>query len=642
MTSPNNIRDVLTAFSPSSDYLAVCSGDGRIKIWDTVKGQMQSEFSDMSSTDDNILTKSGRGHLSIDYTCMKWISLDKKKKRKLGCSLLVLGTGSGDVLALDAAAGHLKWIVSDSHPGGVTSISFSSQSSSIYSAGADGMVCKIDCMTGNMLEKFKASTKAISSLAVSPDGSMLVTASAQLKVYNCANNKKLFKFSGHPGAVHCMTFSEDGKYILSSSQGEKYIAVWELSGGKKQSASCILTLEHPAMLLDVRFKTEKNADDTGLYVLAISEIGVCYMWYAKSIEELRSSKPTKVSVSSEDISGNKGTVPMVLAARLDARAKPASRHVFVAYGLLIKPAFQRILVNHGHDVILNSSLDGILLPSSRYQKSKKGLDSQKAVSALDRANAEEAVLPIPKLLEFSDKGTSVTQELHGDDMLVDEAAADGGELIEERLRKLGVISSSDGISEASFKDINLKISMPQKKMKAFVLSLSSDDAYKFLRALVSMWQSKMCDAHHLLPWINCVLVNHNRYIVSEERVTPILDPILEISRSRGSMIESLLQLSGRLKLVTSQIDIAAHNKSQPIARDHEIDENEDDEEVEETLFNEEDESDISSNDDDRDAECRLFIMFKRANCVYYLTAYGGGPNTDIQAGGIERIRTWFA
>jgi U3 small nucleolar RNA-associated protein 5 len=29
----------------------------------------------------------------------------------------VLGTGSGDVLALDVAAGHWKWKVSDCHPG---------------------------------------------------------------------------------------------------------------------------------------------------------------------------------------------------------------------------------------------------------------------------------------------------------------------------------------------------------------------------------------------------------------------------------------------------------------------------------------------------------------------------------------------
>uniref|UniRef100_A0A7N0T717 Small-subunit processome Utp12 domain-containing protein n=1 Tax=Kalanchoe fedtschenkoi TaxID=63787 RepID=A0A7N0T717_KALFE len=613
MTSANSMRDVLTAFSPSSDYLAISSGDGRIKIWDTLKGQMLSDFSDLLSNDDSsVLTKSGRGHLSVDYTCIKWISLDKKKKRKLGYSLVVLGTGTGDILALDAAAGHLKWKVNDCHPGGVTSISFSSQSSSIYSAGADGIVCKIDCMTGNMLEKFKASTKAISSLAVSPDGKLLATASAQLKVFKCANHKKLLKFSGHPGAVRCMTFTEDGNYLFSSSLGEKYIAVWEISGEKKQSASCVLNLEHPAVLLDARCNTQGDTDDPGLYVLAISEIGVCYIWYGKSLKELRNSKPTKVSVSSDDISSNhKGTLPTVLAAKLDTRAKPASHNVFVAYGLLIKPSFQRILVNHGLDVILNSPLDGILLPLRQYQKFQKKIDSRKAVSALDRANAEEALLPIPKLLQLADKKTSHAQELQNDLMSIDDSGTTSKESMEGRLRSLGILSNCDGVSNdktdsAIFKDINLKIAMPQKKMKAFVLSMGSDEAYKFLRVLVNMWQSKILDAYHILPWINSLLLNHNRYIVSQESATLILDSVYKISKSRGSVIELLLQLSGRLKLVTTQIDIAVNNKSQSMVGDHEMDKNEDDEEdaddVEETLFDEEYESDISSNDDEKDGQ----------------------------------------
>lgn len=40
-----------------------------------------------------------------------------QKKRKLGCSLLVLGTGGGDVLALDVSAGQLKWRLNDCHAG---------------------------------------------------------------------------------------------------------------------------------------------------------------------------------------------------------------------------------------------------------------------------------------------------------------------------------------------------------------------------------------------------------------------------------------------------------------------------------------------------------------------------------------------
>lgn len=46
---------------------------------------------------------------------MFFVSMQRKRKRQ--CSLLLLGTGSGDVMALDVAAGELKWKISDCHPG---------------------------------------------------------------------------------------------------------------------------------------------------------------------------------------------------------------------------------------------------------------------------------------------------------------------------------------------------------------------------------------------------------------------------------------------------------------------------------------------------------------------------------------------
>lgn len=51
---------------------------------------------------------------------------------------------------------------------GVRAIASSANVSSIYTAGVDGMVCVIDFMTGNLLEKFKASTKPVSCMSVSP------------------------------------------------------------------------------------------------------------------------------------------------------------------------------------------------------------------------------------------------------------------------------------------------------------------------------------------------------------------------------------------------------------------------------------------------------------------------------------------
>lgn len=50
---------------------------------------------------------------------------------------------------------------------GVNAIS-SGHGTHIYTAGVDGMVCQIDSMTGSLLGKFRSSTKALSSISVSP------------------------------------------------------------------------------------------------------------------------------------------------------------------------------------------------------------------------------------------------------------------------------------------------------------------------------------------------------------------------------------------------------------------------------------------------------------------------------------------
>ncbi|MCL7022894.1 hypothetical protein MKW94_016417 [Papaver nudicaule] len=330
----------MVEFSSYSDLVAINSGDG-IKVFDAMKGE---EFSEIES---------GFG---LVHTCMKW--LDQ--------CLLVVGTASGEVMALDLFSGQLKWRLKDCHPGGVNAVSFSTEASCMYSAGVDGMVCQTDPASGNLLGKFKASTKAISSMVISPDGKTLATAAVQLKIFNCSNNKKIQKFPGHTGAVRCIIFSEDGKYLLYSSAGESYVALWEIDGSKKQSASCVLSMDHPAVFLDCKGKE----GDTGIYVLAVSEVGQCYFWYGKHVEELRNAKPTRISLSAEGhfSMNHKSAVPMIFAAVLQVVLKSGSGLVHLVYGSIIKPSFEKMLVTYGTDLTLNSTHDGVLLPLDQSQK----------------------------------------------------------------------------------------------------------------------------------------------------------------------------------------------------------------------------------------------------------------------------------
>ncbi|XP_059280749.1 uncharacterized protein LOC132034419 isoform X2 [Lycium ferocissimum] len=527
-----NIRDVLTCFSPSLDFFAISTGDGRIKIWDTVKGQVQTEFADIVSTETTSLFTKPGGHLSMDYTCMKWLSCDKKKKRKLGTSLLVLGTGSGDVLALDVSAGHLKWRFSDCHPGGVNAISFPSHGSFIYTTGADGLVCKIDSMSGHLLHKFKASTKAIASLSVSSDGKILATATSQLKIFTCLDDKKIQKFSGHPGAVRCMVFSEDGRHILSSAVGDRHVAVWKLDGSKKKSACCLLAMDHPAVFLDCYHIKTVDENGASLGVLAISEIGVCYFWHGKSFEELHNSKPTKICVSLDEkiLKKHKEAMRSIFSAKLQSIGTSGSGHMFVAYGLLIKPSFEKVIVQPGADLRLKSSLDGILLPFSQSRKSKQASNTQSQVTALDRANAEGALLPLPKILDQVDVKTGI-KPTASKDIIGKQGEDEVAICMEDQLRSLGIISSDYDLSPSSILDpkilkgVSVDASMPPKKMKAAVLSMEPPDAYNLLKALLAAWQSGSSMGRHVLPWICCILVNHNEFVTSQEPLMPLLDSL---------------------------------------------------------------------------------------------------------------------
>jgi U3 small nucleolar RNA-associated protein 5 len=52
---------------------------------------------------------------------------------------------------------------------GVTAVAYSKHGRSVFvfTAGTDGMVCRIDASNGSVVGKFRSSSKAISSLAIS-------------------------------------------------------------------------------------------------------------------------------------------------------------------------------------------------------------------------------------------------------------------------------------------------------------------------------------------------------------------------------------------------------------------------------------------------------------------------------------------
>ncbi|KAL9249525.1 hypothetical protein AKJ16_DCAP00226 [Drosera capensis] len=323
-----------------------------------------------------------------------------------------------------------------------------------------------------------------------------------------------------------------------------------------------------------------EAENSGFCVLSISETGVCYFWYGKDIEELRSTAPTKISLLLDDgfLKKQKGGFPAIFAAKIQSIFKPAAANVFVAHGLEFKPTFEKIVVHHGNDLKLNIYQDGVLLPSCQSQKAKRRLDAKverlvvsmfdsqliENATALNRSNAEGASLPVPKVFEF-DNGKKLDGILKkGSDSAEGIGTKDGLRLaedpsplhgMEERLRSLGILNRQSDVRQKpvldpNFKHIDLEETLPEKKMRGIVRSMNSNDAHKLLNSLVTLWQSR-------LP------------------------------RTKGRLWKALMKLGGRLQLPTAQIDKASQSKSQILQQVRHFAESDNDD-VEEVLYNEED------------------------------------------------------
>lgn len=86
-------------------------------------------------------------------------------------------------------------------------------------------------------------TGAINSLAFSPDGKILASASNDktIKLWDLASHKQLATLSGHSTAVKLVTFSPDGITLASASSSE--VKLWDIASRKELATSTSVPLD---------------------------------------------------------------------------------------------------------------------------------------------------------------------------------------------------------------------------------------------------------------------------------------------------------------------------------------------------------------------------------------------------------------
>ncbi|GFR42926.1 hypothetical protein Agub_g3822 [Astrephomene gubernaculifera] len=403
---------LLCSFSPSGDQFAIAGADGRVRVFDTGSGRLVVSLGGATESGKANGGPVGNGHLVEAHTCITWVVIKEKGKKKqaVGVRGVAVGTAAGDVKLYDVQLGELKWRAVDAVQGGVKSLAFSADQGVILATGSSCSIVTLSADSGEVKKRFEASKYPITCMALSPDGKHVFGGGSSMQLWNVEQQERAAKYTGHPTEVRAVAFVPGQRHAVSAASGERHVAIWDVPPAKKSKkqhpAVTTLNLEDPAVQLDAASVSEGETFN----VAAVSEGGEAYVWLchretaagmdgADAKTGLACQLVMRLRVGDGGSKGaNAGRDEAVLGIRF--QPGPAGPSLLVARGSSAKPAFETLAVPSeappaAADVIVSlRPVGGVLLPGGKADNG--------ATATLDKS-----IQPRPRQAPTSGPGVTV-------------------------------------------------------------------------------------------------------------------------------------------------------------------------------------------------------------------------------------------
>ncbi|KAJ3092808.1 WD repeat-containing protein 43 [Quaeritorhiza haematococci] len=633
----------------AADYFAAISQtveSQRLRVYDTHTSTVALDIS-LNQPNAN---KTDSVSLGTSSTCLKWGKLansttqtapesasKKKKKRRKGdddaaessqSSLVIaVGFANGEVQLMSIAHGGVFRTLVGGHTAPVTDFAFFPDGIRGLSVAEDGDVIEWDLRTGKELSKMKIGSKAVRRIKINHDGSLLLTADHQIKLWSWQGKTLIKTFTGHATQITACLFSADSRYCITIAEQDRYISVWDCS---PDSVAINVAKSGDVAIWQHYVENKGNTDAATAAPGKKSK---------KKSGVVTPMAPTGFLRVTSSASVSKESIPILAATFAESR-------IVFGRGSPLKPTFEHLTyTDESGDVLADLSLTRTPATSMLVDKSSLAVQAMKAT----KKSYDEG-----KAMVTGNTGTQptpMTPENHmaaaeSDDEVENENGTSKEPTIEDRLKSMTILSATNNASGRSAASSNqakpdsmlpptagtlhtmlsqaiksgdkqllercLGVRNP-KIILATARRLPATQAPLLLEQLLIRLQTRPNRAAALIEWMRAVVMVHSTYLMTVPGLVKQLGTLYQTLESRVSTFQKLLRISGRLDLVTSQIALRqgagadAEEQVQEDSKDETeavvvYNEEEDDLDYEEDVMEEVDGSDMDDNEEEGDFE----------------------------------------